>query len=203
MGSAAQQNLHLLGRLADHAARLSGRNLPLQLKEGLIGTLEALCQDCCNIQEPDRIYSQQGRPIGDVKLRSFQRTYIGCMRLAQQHGWFAEYRTGIAHLRDLNALFNFDHALLKDQQPAGARPGGEYALARLVGCERETGELPLKACDVGNEGYGHASCPATGRLYASCRCKIGVYNTEAECAKDRAVTTRPEPQCSARVLGLL
>src|SRR5262249_32928003 len=85
MGSAAQQNLHLLGRLADHAARLSGLNLPLQLKEGLIGTLEALCQDCCNIQEPDRVYSQQGRPIGDVKLRSFQRTYIA--RISAVCGW--------------------------------------------------------------------------------------------------------------------
>jgi hypothetical protein len=58
MGTAAQQNFHLLGGLADHGARLSVLNLPLQLEEGLIGTLEALCQDCCNIQEPDRVYSQ-------------------------------------------------------------------------------------------------------------------------------------------------
>jgi hypothetical protein len=29
MGTAAQQNFHLLGGLADHGARLSGLNLPL------------------------------------------------------------------------------------------------------------------------------------------------------------------------------
>ncbi len=43
-----QQNFHLVGRLVDHAARLPGLNLPLQLEQGLIGTVEALCKDCCN-----------------------------------------------------------------------------------------------------------------------------------------------------------
>jgi hypothetical protein len=68
---------------------------------------------------------------------------------------------------------DFDHALLKDQQTAGARSGGEHQLARLVGCKRKAGELPLKECDVGNKGCEHVSCHREGGLYASCRCEIG------------------------------
>jgi hypothetical protein len=52
----AQQEFHLLGRLADHAARLPGLNLAPQLEEGPIGAVETLCQDCCNVKEPDRVY---------------------------------------------------------------------------------------------------------------------------------------------------
>jgi hypothetical protein len=33
-------------------------NLPLQFEEGLIGTVEALCQDCRDVKEPDRVYPQ-------------------------------------------------------------------------------------------------------------------------------------------------
>src|SRR5262249_35593876 len=48
-----------------------------------------------------------------MKLRGFKRTYIGRVRLIQQHGEFAEHRPRLRHLGDLDAFPNdFDRALL-------------------------------------------------------------------------------------------
>src|SRR6516225_1736927 len=81
----AQHFFDLLDRLPNHAARLAGLNLAFQLKEPPIGAVETLCQYGCHAKERDRVYPKYGGRIGDMKLRGFKRTYIGRVRLIQQH----------------------------------------------------------------------------------------------------------------------
>ena len=86
-----------------------------------------------------------------MKLRGFKRTHIGCVRLIQQHGEFAEHGPRLRHPGDLNAfLYDRDRALLKDQQPARCRGGAEHRLASLVGDEGKGSKLPLENGDIGN-----------------------------------------------------
>jgi hypothetical protein len=86
-----------------------------------------------------------------MKLRGFKRTHIGCVRLIQQHGEFAEHGPRLRHPGDLNAfLYDRDRALLKDQQPARCRGGAEHGLASLVSDERKGSKLPLENGDIGN-----------------------------------------------------
>src|SRR5215468_3978877 len=150
----AQQCFDLLDRSPNCAARVAGLNLPLQLEEGLVGAIEALREDRCDVKERDRVYPEYGGRIGDVKLTGFKRTHVRCVRLIQQHREFAEDGTRFRHPGDLNAfLFDCDFALLKDQQPAGCRGGTEHGLAGLVRREWKRGELPLKDAHIGNEGH--------------------------------------------------
>jgi len=51
----AQQFFDLLDRLPNHAARLAGLNLALQLEEAPIGAVEALRQNRRNVKERDRV----------------------------------------------------------------------------------------------------------------------------------------------------
>src|SRR6516165_5712756 len=152
----AQHFFDLLDRLPNHAARLAGLNLALQLKEPPIGAVETLCQYGCHAKERDRVYPKYGGRIGDMKLRGFKRTYIGRVRLIQQHGEFAEHGARLRHPGDLNAfLYDRDRALLKDQQSAGCRGGAEHGLTGLVSGERKGGEPPLENCHIGNQGRRH------------------------------------------------
>src|SRR6266436_7114461 len=86
----AQQYLDLLHCFPNCAARLAGLDLPLQLEEALVGAIEALREDRCNVKERDRVYPEYGGRIGDVKLTGFQRTHVRRVRLIQQHREFAE-----------------------------------------------------------------------------------------------------------------
>jgi hypothetical protein len=64
-----------------------------------------------------------------MKLRGFKRTHIGCVRLIQQHGEFAEHGARLRHPGDLNAfLYDRDRALLKDQQPVFPRALAHYVM---------------------------------------------------------------------------
>jgi len=53
-----QQPFYPFDCFANHAARLAGLNLALELDEGLIGAVETPCQDSCNVKEPDGVYSE-------------------------------------------------------------------------------------------------------------------------------------------------
>src|SRR5262249_6131860 len=56
----AQQSFDLLDRFPNYAARVAGFNLPLQLEERLVGAIEALRQDRCNVKERGRVYPEYG-----------------------------------------------------------------------------------------------------------------------------------------------
>src|SRR5262249_29294860 len=165
-GGGAQRSCDLLDRSSNYAARLAGLNLALQLEEPPIGAIETLRQDRRNIEERDRVYPKHGGRIGDVKLRGFKRTYIGRVRLIQQHGEFAEHGARLRHPGDLNAfLYDRDRALLKDQQPVGCRGGAENGVAGPVSHERKGGKLPLENGLIGNQGRRHvrSSVAVAGR----------------------------------------
>src|SRR5262249_35244296 len=91
-----------------------------------------------------------------MKLRGVKRTYIGRVRLIQQHGEFAEHGARLRHPGDLNA-FLYDRAStpLKYQPPPGCRGGAEHGLAGLVSHERKGGKLPLENGHIGNQGRRH------------------------------------------------
>jgi hypothetical protein len=54
--------------------------LALQFNESFICEVETLCQDCRNVQEYDRIFYEQVG-LRDAKLRGFQGSHVGSMRL--------------------------------------------------------------------------------------------------------------------------
>src|SRR6516165_8042246 len=125
----AQHFFDLLDRLPNHAARLAGLNLALQLKEPPIGAVETLCQYGCHAKERDRVYPKYGGRIGDMKLRGFKRTYIGRVRLIQQHGEFAEHGARLRHPGDLNA-FLYDRLYLRVPSVSVAlRFGGRWLVS--------------------------------------------------------------------------
>src|SRR5256885_12220733 len=53
-----QQLLHLLDHLADHAPRLAGLKVMLDLDQGSVSGVEAPCKDCCHV-EGDRRRSEE------------------------------------------------------------------------------------------------------------------------------------------------
>src|SRR5437773_5612310 len=50
-----QQLLHLLDHLADHAPRLAGLKVMLDLDQGSVSGVEAPCKDCCHVEGDRRI----------------------------------------------------------------------------------------------------------------------------------------------------
>ena len=63
--STAQQTFYFLDRFTDHAERLAGLKLVLQLNECLIGCVETSCQGNRNVQVRGWVLQQGGR-VGDV-----------------------------------------------------------------------------------------------------------------------------------------
>jgi hypothetical protein len=61
-------SLDFLDRFADFAVWFASLKLALQFNEGLIGTVEPLRQNRCNVKEGDRVFPEQGGRIRDVKL---------------------------------------------------------------------------------------------------------------------------------------
>src|SRR4029077_11763407 len=120
------------------------------------GAVETLCQDGCQVKERDRVYPKYGGRIGDMKLRGFKRTYIGRVRLIQQHGEFAEHGARLRHPGDLNAfLYDRDRALLKDQQPAGCRGGAEHVPPARYVISGRVASFLWKNGHIGNQGRRH------------------------------------------------
>ena len=145
-----QQSLHFLDCLCDHAARLAGRKLVLQLNEHLIGAIYPTCKDRRNVKGSDRILREKGRRIGNEKLRGFQGPNVCSVRLVQQDGEFAEHGARLRHPGDFNIfLDDYYCALSEDQQAAGPRTSGEHGLAGLVGRNRKASEPFLKNSTIG------------------------------------------------------
>jgi hypothetical protein len=57
-----------VNRFIDCAACFAGVKLALQFNEGLIGAVEPLGQDRCNVKEDDRLLPEQAGCICDMKL---------------------------------------------------------------------------------------------------------------------------------------
>ena len=82
-------------------------------------------------KERDRVYPKYGGRIGDMKLRGFKRTYIGRVRLIQQHGEFAEHGARLRHPGDLNA-FLYDRLYLRVPSVSVALRFGGRWLGRVL-----------------------------------------------------------------------
>jgi hypothetical protein len=77
----AQQFFHFRNCFANCTANhVMQLDLALQFNDSLICEVETLCQDCRNVQECGGIFFEQfgGR---DAKLRGFQGSHVGSMRL--------------------------------------------------------------------------------------------------------------------------
>jgi hypothetical protein len=129
----AQQLLHPLDRPADHAARLAGSELALNLEKGSVGAIERLGKDRGDVEGDGRITGKQRRRVGNVELRLLQGSYVRRMGLIQEDGQFAEHRAGRRDFGDLHSILDDLYGTApEDKQPSRRGTGGQNSLLGLV-----------------------------------------------------------------------
>ena len=77
----SEQLPHFLDSLGNHAVRLAGLKLALELNENAISAVKPSSKDCRNVKGSDWVSREKGRSIGNEKLRGFQSSHMRCMRL--------------------------------------------------------------------------------------------------------------------------
>jgi hypothetical protein len=70
----------------NHATRLAGLELALDLDQGSVGGIETPREEHRHVEQGSRIIGEQACRVGDVELRGLQGADVRRVGLIQQHG---------------------------------------------------------------------------------------------------------------------